>query len=157
MKNFFWVCLFSFLWLNMANAQTKVDAGMSKFNTYLEVGTILVISTASVNLEAHLASTASGKVHWYARAGFGGSAVFYGPVGLGGLGGVTMLTGKKNHHFEVSGGLFLGNDSGAGMVDGFFALPLFDLGYRFQKPGNSFLFRAKVGILGAGIGLGYAF
>jgi hypothetical protein len=157
MKKLILVCLTLLLYNSLVSAQINEDSGMSKYNLYLELGTVLVISSASVNLEAHLYSSTSGKVQWYARAGFGGSAVFYGPVGLGGLGAVTMLTGRDKHHFEVSGGVFLGSDNGFGMVDGFFALPLLDLGYRFQKPGNSFLFRAKAGILGVGIGLGYAF
>lgn len=142
---------------NFVLAQINEGSGMSKLNIYLELGTVVVVSSASVNLEAHLGSSTSGKVHWYGRAGFGGSAVFYGPVGLGGLGALTMLTGIDKHHFEVSGGIFLGNDNGAGMGNGFFALPLLDLGYRFQKPGKSFIFRAKAGILGVGVGLGYAF
>ena len=157
MKNLFFVCLISLLCNNTVRAQTNVDSGMSKLNTYLELGTVLVVSSASVNLEAHLGSSTSGKNHWYGRAGFGGSAVFYGPVGIGGLGALTMLTGKNKHHFEVSGGIFLGNDNGSGMGDGIFALPLLDLGYRYQKPGKGFIFRAKAGILGVGVGLGYAF
>jgi len=138
-------------------AQIKSAPDMSEFNLYLELGTNIIVSSASINVEKHFNTSASGKVHWYGRAGIGGAAVFYGPAGLGGLGGVTMLTGRKKHHLELSGGVFLGTDRGAGMGDGLFALPLFDVGYRFQKPDKSFIFRVKAGTLGAGLGLGYAF
>jgi hypothetical protein len=39
----------------------------------------------------------------------------------------------------------------------FYYLPILDLGYRYQKQDGGFLFKAKVGILGIGFGLGYAF
>lgn len=142
-----------------AFAQNQVDTttNMSKYNLYADVGTIAVLNSTSLNFEFNFATSKSKKINWYGRIGGGGAAVFYGPVGFGGFGGVTMLTGRKNHHFEASGGAFLGTDTGAGYGDGFFALPFLDLGYRFQKPKKSFIFRAKAGVLGVGIGLGYAF
>jgi hypothetical protein len=36
-------------------------------------------------------------------------------------------------------------------------LPLIDVGYRYQKPDRGFIFKAKIGILGVGFGVGYAF
>lgn len=141
----------------VSTAQTAEQPERSKFNTYLEFGTVLIVTSVSVNGELLFASSPSEEINWYARGGVGVAGVFYGPAGYGGLGGVTMLTGKKNHHLEVSGGVFMGSDSGMGMEDGFFALPLLDVGYRFQKPEKGFVFRVKVGALGAGFGLGYAF
>ena len=152
MKNLLLVCLTMFSYNNLVSAQINEDSGMSKLNLYLELG-VGPVSSVSVNLEAHLTSSTSGKIHWYGRAGIGGSAIFFGSQGLGGLGALTMLTGNDKHHLEVSGGVFFGNDN----YDGGFALPLLDLGYRFQKPGKGFVFRAKAGILGVGIGLGHAF
>ena len=67
-----------------------------------------------------------------------------------------MLAGRKNDHFELSGGVFYGYDNYYEPPE-MVIYPLFDLGYRFQKPAKSFLFRAKIGTLGIGIGLGYAF
>lgn len=157
MKNLIFVCLVLLLSNDTVRAQVHGGSGMSNLNLYLELGTNFAISSASINLEALLDSSSSGKVHWYGRAGFGGTTVLFGPTGLGGLGALTMLTGKDKHHFEVSGGAFLGDDNGAGTHDGFFALPLLDLGYRFQEPGKGFMVRAKAGILGIGVGLGYAF
>ena len=69
-----------------------------------------------------------------------------------------MITGKANHHFEFSAGAFFGYESATPNVHAeLFVLPLLDLGYRYQKPGKGFMFRAKAGILSIGIGLGYAF
>ena len=135
------------------------DQEMARFNVYLEAGTIVLISSASANLEVLLGTSGSGIINWYGRAGFGGTGIFYGPVGLGGLAGGTMLIGRDKHHFEVSVGAFVGNDSGVGHTNGndIFAAPLLDIGYRYQKPGKSFIFRAKGGILGVGIGIGFAF
>jgi hypothetical protein len=36
-------------------------------------------------------------------------------------------------------------------------LPLIDVGYRYQKPDRGLIFKAKIGILGVGFGVGYAF
>ena len=134
----------------------QIDSG--RFVVHADAGTILVLSSATLNLEVKLGQPIFNKVNWYARAGFGGSAIFYGNAGFGGLAGVTMFTGQGNHHFEASAGAFVGNETGAGLGNqGLFALPLLDVGYRFQKPQKSFVFRAKLGVLGLGIGLGYAF
>ena len=65
-----------------------------------------------------------------------------------------MLTGKKNFHFELNAGVFSGKSSDDSNS---ITYPLLDLGWRYQKPDGGFIFKAKVGILGIGIGLGYAF
>lgn len=157
MKNLFLLFITLTLGNNLMIAQTKNVSEMSEYNLYIETGTNIVVSSASINIEKHFNTSASEKIHWYGRVGIGGAAVFYGPAGFGGLGGITMLTGRKKHHFELSGGIFLGTDEGTGMGDGLFALPLLDVGYRFQKPEKSFIFRVKVGTLGFGLGLGHAF
>ena len=38
-----------------------------------------------------------------------------------------------------------------------FFLPVFDIGYRFERPEGGLLFKAKAGVMGIGIGLGYTF
>lgn len=106
----------------------------------------------SVNFEGHIYS--GEKVTWYGRGGVGASGVLMALGGPGALGGITMLTGKGNKHFEINGGAFIGKDI---EQDEVFVLPLIDFGYRFQKPEGGFIFRAKAGLLGVGIGLGYAF
>lgn len=42
-----------------------------------------------------------------------------------------------------------------GSVGNLFYVPILDLGFRYQKPGKGFLFRAKAGSFG--IGTGYSF
>lgn len=129
------------------------DSERIRTNLYMEVGTNVFISSISLNLETYLSSLASGRGHLYVRAGFGGAGIYEYAYGLGGIIGVTMLAGKHTHYVDTSVGAFLGRDD----TSNFFPLPLLDLGYRFQKPGKSFIFRAKAGTLGVGLGLGYAF
>jgi len=154
--------LFLFLpWImfcNITYSQSIEKQEISKNILYLELGTNFYVSSVSVNFERHFYSSSSEKVHLYGRAGIGGAAVYWTHAGWGGLGGLTMILGKGKHHFETSAGAFLGYESGTPYEKGtLFVLPLLDLGYRFQKPGKGFLFRAKAGILGIGVGLGYAF
>lgn len=153
-KTFFLYLIF-LLCYNIVTAQTENVSGMSKFNAYAEVGSNIGISSASINLEVLLATSKTGKLHWYGRTGFGGVVFFVEGSGKGGIGALTMLTGKREHHFEASAGVFLGRDN-RDMV-GYIVAPLIDLGYRFQKPEGGFIFRGKIGMLGIGIGLGYAF
>ena len=71
-----------------------------------------------------------------------------------------MLTGKKNNHFELNAGGFLGIDGEGflGIVDGeAFIFPIFNVGYRYQKPEGGFIFRANAGIISLGLSIGYAF
>lgn len=157
MKNLLLVCLTLLLCNDLSLAQTEKNPKFNKLNIYGEVGSILLVSSATVNLEVPIGSVKSGEVNWYARVGYGTSIVYFGSFGNGGLGALTMLKGKGKHHFELSGGVFIGYDKEGEVTKGTFLLPLLDCGYRYQKPGKSFLFRAKIGILGAGIGLGYAF
>jgi len=140
---------------NIMRAQSLENSGMSKLNLYLDVGAGY-ISSVSINLEARIYSHNSGKVNLYGRVGVGGAGVYWEKSGLGGLGALTMLTGKGKHHFEASGGVFLAYDQSS-YDGGLFALAILDLGYRYQKPGGGFVFRGKVCIYGVGIGLGYAF
>ena len=56
------------------------------------------------------------RISWYSRLG-GGIGGIFGEIiewkkntgGWGGLGAITMLTGKKNHHIELNAGAFIGN------------------------------------------------
>jgi hypothetical protein len=149
-----------------------------KNNLYVEGGTWGFVNSVSVNYERLLGSSSPGKFNVYGRVGFG--VVIVSPIifscsatqtSRGGLVAITMLTGKGKHHFEASGGAFMGYVKhkythgatgffGGGCEqedDGFRPIPLVDLGYRYQRPEGGFIFRAKVGILGVGISLGTAF
>ena len=134
-----------------ANAQSLEKNKMSKNSIYFDTGIIPGVH-AFVNYERSIYQ--GKKVSWYGRMGFGFGGILMASGGFGGLGAVTMLTGKKNSHFELNAGIFSGKDIGNSNS---FALPLLDVGYRYQKPDGGFVFKAKLGILGVGIGLGYAF
>ncbi len=171
MKNLFYLCLTLLLATNHISAQTDSVREMSETTLHFEAATYVLLSSLAINFERKFFSSETEKIHLYGRAGLEyvdilGLIVCQGQRAFGGNVGVTMLTGKGNHHFEAYGGAFLGsfrsknkNESPTSSCRslGFRALPLIDLGYRFQKPESGFFFRAKVGVLGVGIGLGHAF
>ena len=140
----------------LLGAQSTDNHEISKFNLYGEFGTNIIVSSASINLEAHMLTSKSGKVNLYGRAGLGAATIFWGASGPGGLGALTLITGKEKHHFETSAGIFVGSEKEYSGRTPFY-VPLIDFGYRFQKPEGGFLYRAKVGTLGIGFGFGYAF
>ena len=147
------IILLCFFCQNAAQAQTN-EANeaikMSKNGLYFDTGIIPGVS-AFINYERLLLTGKS--ISWYGRAGFGYGGILLIDGGLGGLGAVTMLTGKKDLHFELNAGVF----SGKGTDGTAITYPLLDMGLRYQKPNGGFIFKSKVGILGVGIGLGYAF
>lgn len=147
----FAVFLMTLFLLFKLEAQTAEKTELSRINLYADVG-LHFAAQASINFEGRISS--GKKITWYARAGLGAAGVIFGDSGPGGLAAITMLTGKGNNHFEINGGAFFGKDD---YYNELFVLPLIDLGYRFQKPEGGFIFRAKAGVLGAGIGLGFAF
>lgn len=186
MKYIFCLFLAFLLSNNSIEAQDTPDItvqdspGLSNFNLNFEASTLIFVGSASVNIEGRIFSSDSEKIHFYARAGYGkvyqqigilGALVFCDfstQSGSGGLLGLTMLTGGGNHHFEVNAGAFLGsfnNETTSGLLEcdeelfdlWTSPLPVVDLGYRYQKPSQGFIFRAKVGNLGLGIGCGVAF
>ncbi len=136
---------------NKAEAQSTESTALSKINLYADFGGHFG-SQASINLEGQIYS--GEKLTWYGRGGLGAAGIIMATGGPGILGAVTMLTGKGNKHFEMNGGAFIGKDI---EQNDMFVFPLIDFGYRYQKPEGGFIFRAKAGFLGIGIGLGYAF
>ena len=144
---------------------TKIDLTKNNFYGEAHLG---VISQLVMNYERHIYS--GQKVSWYGRVGFGyglflqnSSSIDY---GWGGLGAITMLTGKCNNHFEINAGAFIGNKSEESIIlyedyngRSAFIPPIFNVGYRFQKPEGGFIFRANAGIIALSLGLsfGYAF
>ncbi len=151
----FLIFILTFVMNAESKAQTYGKSDYSKFNLYADIGTNIFVSSAFINLEYTFFHSKSGLVHLNSRLGGGGAAIFWGSSGLGGLGGINVLIGEKSHHFESGAGLFIGSDYDGS--DGTFYIPYFELGYRYQKPTGGFLFRAKAGILGVGLSLGYAF
>ena len=143
--------MLSLLLYNKAEAQSVEKATLSKVNLYADIGAHFG-AQASVNIESQIHS--GNKLTWYARGGIGASGVIMATGGPGGLAAITMLTGKGNRHFEINAGAFVGKDF---EQDQMYVWPLIDLGYRYQKPEGGLIFKAKLGFLGLGVGLGYAF
>ena len=87
-------------------------------------------------------------------ASFYGGDILDASSGLGGLGAITMLRGKKNSHFELNAGAFLGIDHSESVP---FIFPILNIGYRYQKPRSRFIFRVNAGIGSVGLSFGKAF
>jgi hypothetical protein len=132
-----------------ADAQSSEENEMRKNSIYFDTGFIPGFH-AFINYERSFYQ--GKKFFWYGRMGTGYGGFLFAGGGFGALGAVTMLTGNKNSHFELNTGLFSGKEDGDAIT-----LPIIDVGYRYQKPEGGFVFKAKVGILGVGFGVGYAF
>ncbi len=139
---------------------------LEKNNVYAEAH-VGIISQLVMNYERHIYSWE--KISWYGRIGGGYAVNFLVDIfdpddGWGGLGAITMLTGKYNNHFEINAGAFIGHhgdgiiiNSGGYKVSSAFISPIFNVGYRYQKPEGGFIFRANAGIISLGLSFGYAF
>ena len=141
--------------------EPNVKIDLPKNNVYgeLHVG---LFTQGVMNYERQIYS--GEKISLYGRlgGGYGGIFDWGGYGGLGGLGAITMLTGKKNNHFELNAGCFLGRAKSSLAVFNEifyfpFAMPIFNVGYRYQKPDGGFIFRANAGIISLGLSFGYAF
>jgi len=153
MKHFVLLLLtFAFANINLL-AQEADEARISKYTFYGEAGTNIIVSTANLNFEFLLHESQKGKLHLYGRTGYGASTIFWRHSGQGGIIATTFLSSTKKHHFEFDLGAFIGYDNDYKTE---FYVPLIDLGYRFQKKGSSFLFKAKFGTTGLGLAFGYA-
>ena len=132
-----------------------VDITKNNFYGEIHVG---FFSQLVLNIETEISSRK--KVTWYSRFGVGSGASFYGgdildaSSGLGGLGAITMLRGKKNSHFELNAGAFLGIDHSESVP---FIFPILNICYRYQKPRSRFIFRVNAGIGSVGLSFGKAF
>jgi len=122
---------------------------MLKNSIYFDTGFIPGIH-AFVNYERSFYQ--GKKVSWYGRMGLGYGGFLFVGGGFGALRAVTLFTGNKNSHFELNTGLFSGKEDADAIT-----LPLIDVEYRYQKPEGGFVFKAKIGILGVGFGVGYTF
>ena len=130
---------------------------IGKLNMYVDGGTFIVINSVFINVERHLASSKSNKLHLYFRGSYGDVTLFFpGGSGTSSLNGdsqtlvssLTILTGKGDHHFDSSTGVFLRDDT---------VLPFLELGYRFQELDGGIILSGKIGFLGLGLGVGYSF
>lgn len=158
-----WLWIGCCFWAVGANAQSKNRTDMSRFSLFVEGGSSAYISATSLNAEYTFFISNRERVRLNARLGAGAGTYTFGPGGVGGLMGFTMLTGKKSHHFEWNVGIYYLNETWNGEGNSViftpyhFVLPNFNIGYRFQPVRGGFLFKINAGIPGIGVGLGYAF
>ena len=151
LKKILYIILFVFPFI--ALGQDKIG----KLNIYVDGGTFVVVNSVFVNVETHLTSSKSNKLHLYFRGSYGDVTLFL-PGGSGTsslnsnsqtlVSSLTILTGKGSHHFDSSTGVFLRDDS---------VVPFLELGYRFQELDGGIILRGKIGFLGFGVGIGYSF
>ena len=153
MKNFLMLLGF-ILALLSPNLQAQTSPEWQANGLSLHVGTNLFVIPIVASYERYFHKE---KVHWGL-----GTGVTYAPAtssgyppNLGGQLTVSLWTGQGNHHFEAKAGIVAGRFQG----DFFYtnALPVLTVGYRFQKPGEPFFFRADLGVGGIGLGVGTTF
>lgn len=110
-----------------------------------------IMMSFSINYEGMLSSNPDKFItSLWLRVG-GGPYFSWGDNGAIFISTLTLLTGKKNSHFEC--GLGLSRISNPGLV-----LPAVSLGYRYYNPGKSLFFRAGGGfpeIVYLGIGISF--
>ncbi len=71
--------------------------------------------------------------------------------------GFGHLLGKRSHHIEYDLGIHVVNTYEPQDARGVHAVPLLNLGYRFQKPGGGLIGRLGVGSVGVYAGAGVSF
>ncbi len=140
----------------------------SNVGIYLHGG-VGLINSISANVEFKLARTPSNRFHVLGRVGVAGVSVvplFCGDNinAKGVVAGLTFLTGRKNSHLEINTGMFI-NSSDKQRNKSFFCngeldsmVPIFEVGYRYQKPEGGLILRVTAGSLGlVGISIGSSF
>ena len=144
---------------------TKIDLPKKNIYGELHVG---LFSQGVMNYERQIYS--GKKVNWYGRLGGGygvnySDGLFDDKLGWGGLAAISLLTGENNNYFELNAGVFMGFDKDVNIDSDWnktytferFMSPIFNVGYRYQKPDGGFIFRANAGIISLGLSIGYAF
>jgi hypothetical protein len=153
----FFVFHISLFGRNLVNPLNKSkDKNFSNIGLYIDGGTFGIGYSTFFNIEKYISSSKSEKIHLFFRgsygdvrflgSGSGGGSFFKNTQTIGAS--ITMITGRGNHHFDSSTGLFYRDES---------ILPLLDLGYRYQKLNGGIILKGKIGILGLGFGMGYSF
>ena len=141
---------------NVNVSETTPIKQNGNINLYVGAGTFGVVTHVLTNIEGRVVSSRHNKRHVYFRGSYGQVIAFTGGSGTSSsqtetesvVLGLTFLTGKGKHHFDTSTGIVIRDDE---------VWPLLELGYRFQKIQGGLLFRAKIGFLGMGLGVGYSF
>jgi hypothetical protein len=116
-------------------------------------GSAIFFSSAGIGYECLLVSTSNLRL--YAGAGGAFSAVIFFGISKGAFGFLDahLVVGNRNNQFETAIGAFLYADlsyqsysnNGSTFRGISTVLPLFRLGYRYQRPGTRFYFRTGIG------------
>ncbi len=117
-----------------SRAQEKVFSKNSVFYELFGNG-----GFTSFNYERRFKANLCGRIglaHWKTKTMFGGTDVRITAFPIL----VTYFTGTNASHFEVSGGVLIGNKTDYTGLRSIFDLTSF-VGYRYQAPGRGFLFR----------------
>jgi hypothetical protein len=140
--------------------QDSISYNKLKNSIHLDCATALYVGMASINYERSIVYTKTYKLNL--SSGFGGwyfitpgPDQYYGwsvPISF------HNLLGSRNSYFEVDLGARYTFLTGRSDKDRFHYLPIFNLGYRYQRlDGRGLLFRTFVGLSGFGIGAGKIF
>jgi len=141
------------------NGQTTVDEKITKNSFYFDCATIKYIGMFSFNFETKLVY--SNHLKMLVNVGLGGwyvtdfSELYAGPsIPLS----LNILVGSGNNYFETDLGIRYTSISKQYYSLKFSYFPIFNLGYRYQRPnGKGLIFRSFIGLTGLGIGVGKAF
>jgi hypothetical protein len=158
-------------YIHIAFSQNTIDSEAK--NTISANGSYLfLVGSATLNYERCLykfedktkllLNTGVGKWYYLGDYSYVSSIL---PVSL------NLLSGSLNNHFELNLGIaFLFNETTDIYAFGYdpdeqtpvpskikVCIPIFNIGYRYQKPQGGILFRTYLGLQGLGFGLGYAF
>ncbi len=144
------------IFFSVSNLLLGQENSISKYTSYVDAGSIGYYSSIFLNAERCLSENQDKNVAFFGRLGLGYLDARSGQFGWSGMGAFVSLIGTEPHYLEVTGGISIGANQGLLTESSVFTLPYFDLGYRFQRK-NGLLFRVKAGLLGAGVGVGYAF
>lgn len=145
-----------------ANDRIEIVPSFSKNTVGLDIGYFnfinYIVGTSTIlNYERSLIRNLN------LRFGFGYFSI---PINKGFSGlqfpvSLNFLSGKKNNHFEMDLGgrltFFESALNAYSFPNEYMVSILLNVGYRYQKPSNGFIFRALVGFDGLTLGAGYAF
>jgi hypothetical protein len=143
------------------SGQDSISFKNLKNSIHLDGATALYVGMASINYERTIVYTNKYKLNlncgfgrWYSITP-GPFTTYYGwsiPIGI------NNLIGARNNYFEVDLGARYNVLTSKSDDDRFHYLPIFNLGYRYQRlDGRGLMFRAFVGFSGIGIGTGKMF
>ena len=175
MKNAIIVSLFLALFINSGISQSAESEENPQLSRFLILGqghAGYIRGLTTINAEYRLFTSRCYDTHVYARAGLGKgdmSELFCAKDDFTASHfGLTILKGIGKHHLEFNAG-FLSMSSQKitekHRIGIFTCTPkvrnnymaTFDVGYRFQMPGESFILNIKIGNFGAAVGIGMAF